>query len=150
MDFIFFKTNNAKPEIVTDCTHTLSFPKLAVKAEKKQENADMSEALTNAFAQTKQVASQGKTNGTLTTAICTYTGEMLNGQADGKGTLKYTSGQSEGDSYTGMFKLNKFSGEGVYTYKPGKAQTKYEGSFVNGAMTGKGKMTYSNGDVADT
>ena len=36
MDFIFFKTKDAKPEIVTDCTHTLNFPKLAAKAAEKK------------------------------------------------------------------------------------------------------------------
>jgi len=44
----------------------------------------------------------------------------MNGQAEGKGTLKYTSGASEGDSYTGDFKSNRFNGQGVYTYKAGK------------------------------
>lgn len=61
----------------------------------------MSEALTNAFAQTKQTEPEGSKNGTLTTTVCTYTGDLMNGQAEGKGTLKYTSGSSEGDSYTG-------------------------------------------------
>lgn len=34
MDFVFFKTPNAKPEIVIDCTHNLDFPNKVADAKK--------------------------------------------------------------------------------------------------------------------
>lgn len=44
---------------------------------------------------------------------------------------------------------NKFHGKGKYTFKQGKNQVSYEGNFSGGAMSGHGKMTYNNGDVAE-
>jgi len=107
----------------------------------------MSAALSTAFNQ--QLASSSKSNGTLSTDTCTYTGDIVNGVASGQGTLRYTSGPNEGDSYIGAFSNNRFNGYGVYTYKEGNNKVKYEGNFTDGNQTGQGKMTYNNGDVAE-
>lgn len=133
MDFIFFKTKDAKPEIVTDCTHTLMFPKKTAQQEENtvKPTSNMSEALSSAFS--KQIASSSKSNGSLTSDTCTYTGDIVNGTANGQGTLKYTSGPNEGDSYTGAFSNNRFHGNGVYTYKQGNAKVKFEGNFTDGS-----------------
>lgn len=58
MDFVFFKTKEAKPEIVIDCTHNLNFPTKQGKEAKKEPepSSDMSEGLTKGFAETKQAA----------------------------------------------------------------------------------------------
>jgi len=44
---------------------------------------------------------------------------------------------------------NAFHGEGTYKFKEGKSTVSYQGQFTLGAITGKGKMTYSNGDVTE-
>ena len=50
----------------------------------------------------------------------------------------------DGSVYEGDFVDGKRTGKGKYTYTSGSV---YEGDFVDGNFTGKGKYTYANGDV---
>ena len=68
-----------------------------------------------------------------------YTGELLNCEPHGKGTLKLNNG----DVYTGDFDKGSFSGKGTYTWKNGE---KYEGEFKNDTFNGKGTYTDSTGN----
>jgi hypothetical protein len=75
-----------------------------------------------------------KTEAPVTYAKGTYTGELKNGEPDGKGTLKLNNG----DVYTGEFKKGSIEGTGTYTWKNGE---QYKGSFKSG-KTSAGKETY--------
>ncbi len=90
----------------------------------------------------------------------TYTGYLVSGLPEGKGTMKYSSDSYyEGDwlgglrhgngSYTtsqgtatGKWEKGSQCGEGTYKYKDG---SEYKGSFVNGRFEGKGTMTWADG-----
>lgn len=74
---------------------------------------------------------------------------MVDGMAQGHGVLMYTSGEHEGDKYEGHMQRNRFNGQGTYTFKTGKNQKTFIGKFLDGGMTGWGRMTYNNGDVAE-
>ncbi|WP_172826958.1 hypothetical protein [Flammeovirga sp. SJP92] len=62
-----------------------------------------------------------------------YTGECLNGLANGKGKA---IGE---DTYTGTFKDGLPDGKGKYLYKNGDL---YQGHWLNGEKSGKGKFVY--------
>ncbi|MEQ8174802.1 MAG: stalk domain-containing protein [Syntrophomonadaceae bacterium] len=68
----------------------------------------------------------------------TYTGEVYNTMANGKGSAVNVNGEK----YTGMFVDNKFEGQGTYTWPDGQ---KYVGEFKNSALNGQGTMYYPNG-----
>lgn len=63
-----------------------------------------------------------------------FSGELKNGEPDGKGTMKLANG----DTYTGEFSDGTISGTGTYVWKDG---TKYTGKFSDG-KTADGKDTY--------
>ncbi len=61
-----------------------------------------------------------------------YNGEIVNGQANGKGTKTYKDGRI----FTGIFKNNKREGEGILIRPDG---TKYTGMYKNDVQEGLGK-----------
>ena len=69
-----------------------------------------------------------------------YEGEFKMGQRNGRGTMKFPSGQV----YKGEFKNGKKHGQGKMTYSNGDV---YEGGFKNGKRHGQGKQTHPDGDV---
>jgi uncharacterized protein (TIGR02145 family) len=83
----------------------------------------------------------------------TYTGEFKNGMRDGKGIYnfqkdismfhlpKYNNGNF--NIYEGVFKENKFSGEGKLITKDGFDLT---GTWFDASFTGKGRLYFANGD----
>ena len=68
-----------------------------------------------------------------------YTGEVRNGQPNGKGTAAYVNGAK----YEGEFKDGVSSGAGTYTFASG---SKYEGEWKDGKMSGAGTYTWTNGN----
>ena len=69
-----------------------------------------------------------------------YTGQVVNGKRNGKGTMTWPSG----DVYEGDLVDNKRHGRGKYTWPSGNV---YEGDYLNGKRTGKGKFTWASGNV---
>ncbi len=70
----------------------------------------------------------------------TYTGQLVNGMANGQGTVIYANG----DSYEGEWKDNMFHGQGIYTWAEGH---RYEGEFKNDMFHGQGTVTKANGYI---
>jgi hypothetical protein len=70
----------------------------------------------------------------------TYTGELKDGEPNGKGTLKLKNG----DVYIGAFVKGSFNGKGLYTWEDGST---YEGDFENDLFHGTGTMKFSDGGV---
>ena len=90
-----------------------------------------------------------------------YEGQWANGQPEGTGTLKLTSGAqyrghfvsgfphgkgeylyANGDVYNGQWENGQHHGQGLMRYKDG---TVYQGRFVYGRREGKGKLTMVTG-----
>ena len=73
-----------------------------------------------------------------------YTGEWIQGEINGYGTMQYANG----DTYVGEWKGNKREGAGCYTWSDGKQYTGgYKNDLRNGIGTYKGwVMTLSNGE----
>jgi len=69
-----------------------------------------------------------------------YTGETINGKAEGKGIKYYKNG----DKYEGDWKNGIKEGKGIYYYKNGG---RYEGDWKNSLGEGKGIHYYKNGDI---
>jgi hypothetical protein len=59
-------------------------------------------------------------------------------------TSLLTTIQANGGTYEGTFLDGQLTGRGKYTSKNGDT---YEGELVDGALTGKGKYTFANGDT---
>ncbi len=93
----------------------------------------------------------------------TYTGEIVNGMANGYGRAEYENGNKyEGNwednkrvgsgtlnyssnvNYVGNFDGDKLSGRGIMTWPDGD---KYDGQYSNGLRSGKGVYTFKTGDV---
>lgn len=70
----------------------------------------------------------------------TYTGELVYGLKQGKGTFVFKNG----DKYTGDFDSGLFHGKGTYTWADG---TTYTGDYVNDKKCGKGKMVWKSGNT---
>lgn len=68
-----------------------------------------------------------------------YSGDFVNGQREGYGTMQY----SDGAEYKGNWKNDRFEGKGTYLWKSGD---KYVGDFRYGWREGSGIYTWSNGD----
>ena len=67
-------------------------------------------------------------------------GNWINGNANGKGVLKFKNG----DVYDGEFKDNNIYGKGKFTKKNGDV---YKGDFKYGVINGKGEYTNFLGDT---
>lgn len=67
-----------------------------------------------------------------------YSGEWLDYQPSGKGTMKWP----DGTSYTGSFAFGKPSGEGIMNYHDGNT---YQGYFIDGLPSGEGKKILVDG-----
>ena len=67
-----------------------------------------------------------------------YTGELRNGEFDGRGKIVYATGSS----YDGMFRNGKREGVGTFNYRNG---TRYQGEWRHGERDGQGKMRWANG-----
>lgn len=68
----------------------------------------------------------------------TYTGEVYNTMANGKGSAINVNGEK----YSGAFVDNTFEGPGTYTWPDGQ---KYVGEFKSSAVSGQGTMYYPDG-----
>ncbi len=68
-----------------------------------------------------------------------YTGEMVQGQRSGIGTLYFPSGAT----YAGQWASDTFWGTGRYRFANGDV---YSGAFMSGRRTGVGRMEYANGN----
>jgi hypothetical protein len=68
-----------------------------------------------------------------------YTGELVNNEPNGVGTLKLKNG----DIYIGSFVKGSFNGQGTYIWKNGE---RYDGEFKDDIFNGKGTLTDSNGN----
>lgn len=105
----------------------------------------------SAYAQSNLPACQG-TNPLLWN-ICTgtttwpngqrYVGEWKNGESSGHGTVTYGEGPFKGDTYTGQFLNNNFSGQGTYIKVDGE---KYVGEFKDNERSGQGENSWVNGE----
>jgi hypothetical protein len=60
---------------------------------------------------------------------------------DGKGTYLWAE---TGNKYEGAFVNGEMTGKGKYTCKSGDL---YEGDYINGARQGQGKYIWANGDI---
>lgn len=76
-------------------------------------------------------------NGVIKDAQFTYTGMLLKGAPEGKGTMIFQNG----DTYTGDFKSGKFNDQGTFTSK--KEKWTYSGAFKDGSPNGNGELTSS-------
>lgn len=73
----------------------------------------------------------------------TWTGSSKNGKAHGQGVAtKYVNGKFE-SKYEGTYKDGILEGKGVFTHKDGSVKT---GTFVNGQLIGKGTMKDEDGN----
>ena len=72
----------------------------------------------------------------------TYTGEIVNGKANGKGVGKY----EKGDRYEGYYKDNKRQGQGTYT--DAAIGDKYSGAWADDKPNGKGTLIIVRGEIA--
>ena len=68
-----------------------------------------------------------------------YTGEWVDGEPHGLGTMTGPSGEK----YVGGFRDGEFSGEGAYSWPSGE---KHWGEFQNGKYNGQGTHVWDNGD----
>lgn len=101
--------------------------------------------------------------GTREYTTATYTGDLVDGFAQGFGTMQWHNGNvyqgewynnhrhgtgtmtwADGDSYTGDWLEDRREGYGVYTWANGD---RYEGSFVNGVRSGQGTLHWISGAV---
>lgn len=75
----------------------------------------------------------------------TYVGDIIDGQANGQGTLTYANG----NVYVGEFKDNKKEGKGTLTTLYNGVKGVYVGGFVNDQKSGQGyiTLTYPDGQV---
>ncbi len=72
----------------------------------------------------------------------TYTGQVVNGVAEGYGSWEHPSG----DRYEGEFKNNKFHGQGTITLVDGSI---YEGQWKDDLMHGYGTVIWPDGTVLE-
>ncbi|HLP33975.1 MAG TPA: hypothetical protein VK202_10900 [Bacteroidia bacterium] len=92
-----------------------------------------------------------------------YTGEIVNGEAHGKGVAIFENGNryegnfshnkrsgfgkainKNGDGYQGQWKNDRFNGKGTYTWKNGD---RFEGYFKDAQRNGKGKLYDKQGEL---
>lgn len=92
-----------------------------------------------------------------------YTGEIVNGEAHGKGVAIFENGNryegnfshnkrsgfgkainKNGDGYEGQWKNDRFNGKGTYTWKNGD---RFEGYFKDAQRNGKGKLYNKQGEL---
>ena len=79
--------------------------------------------------------------GELTTDKYYYKGEFKNDKLEGIGEISFFE---NGDKYEGTFSNNNINGKGVYKRKNGDI---YEGEMKNGKMDGFGKYTFGDGKI---
>jgi len=70
-----------------------------------------------------------------------YVGNVINNKPDGSGRMDFAG--SSVISYEGEWRKSKPHGEGVLTWE--NNYTVYSGGFVNGNLTGQGKITFADG-----
>lgn len=92
-----------------------------------------------------------------------YTGEIVNGEAHGKGVAIFENGNryegnfshnkrngfgkainKNGDGYEGQWKNDRFNGKGTYSWKNGD---RFEGYFKDAQRNGKGKLYNKQGEL---
>jgi len=127
--------------------HSLAHPR---REEAEAENARKTEAAQEkpapAPAPKPAPAPYSTISGTSAGCGWTYTGQVSNGQPHGSGTRTFTSGAMRGDVYVGEFKRGKTSGRGKMTYADGQV---YDGEWKVDERSGRGKQTWPSGQVYD-
>lgn len=79
------------------------------------------------------------------THLFKYTGQFVNGEFDGKGTIEF----SDGAIYEGDFNENKISGMGTFTFKDGSVyQGKVDTEDIDGSKS-KYTLDYGDGSIDD-
>ncbi len=76
-----------------------------------------------------------------------YSGNFVNGKAEGKGTIYYESGNI---NYYGDFKNGDFNGKGAIMYdifEGGDSPAMYIGDFENGQFNGFGTLYSESGEI---
>ncbi|GCA63197.1 hypothetical protein KIPB_008454 [Kipferlia bialata] len=81
-------------------------------------------------------------HGTMTDKGGCYTGEWVDGSADGQGIMEY----STGGVYSGGWKRHQRHGHGTMEYETGAV---YTGYWENDQKQGSGTMTYTNGALCE-
>eukprot|EP01034_Spumella_vulgaris_P030936 gene30936-38235_t len=77
-----------------------------------------------------------------------YSGDLLNGKRDGEGRMEFTSHPYFGKcEYEGQWRNDRIQGHGTLKYKANYEDITYTGSFVDGEMTGDGRIQYPESDV---
>ena len=71
-----------------------------------------------------------------------YTGQIKDGERNGKGCFIWTKEDSKGHVYEGDWKNDKMHGKGMYSFGNYKS---YNGDWFEGDMHGKGIMRYTDG-----
>lgn len=80
--------------------------------------------------------------GTITYAEGYYSGDLVKGNREGKGTYTWTNG----DKYEGHWKNNIKHGEGTYIWITGE---KYTGEWKNDKKDGMGQYKFASGETYD-
>jgi hypothetical protein len=73
----------------------------------------------------------------------TWSGQCVNGFAEGRGVLQWLLSGKLHDHYEGTQHAGKANGRGVFTFANGD---RYEGDFRDGKFNGRGVYTFANGD----
>ena len=69
-----------------------------------------------------------------------YTGDLLEGTMNGRGTMVYQNG----DTYVGAWKNGVREGDGTFRSRDGRV---YEGTWKSGSRDGHGELTHPNGEI---
>eukprot|EP00037_Helgoeca_nana_P002450 m.33935 g.33935 ORF g.33935 m.33935 type:complete len:433 (+) comp12605_c0_seq1:97-1395(+) len=75
--------------------------------------------------------------------VCTYTGELLDGKADGQGRLVFPNGTV----YDGAFQNDRRNGFGTSTFIDDDGTETYAGEWRDGKRHGRATFTFADGDV---
>ena len=76
--------------------------------------------------------------GTFTSSNCIYTGEFIEGNIQGQGTVEDFL---TGTSFTGQFADGQPNGQGKYRFSDG---SEYDGTVVKGRFEGDGQFSFPN------
>ncbi len=89
----------------------------------------------------KKGKKHAETYGILETTKGIYEGDLVNGEPHGQGVFSF----NDGGRYEGSFVKGAFTGKGKMTYTFPTSGYRYEGDFVNGNRHGKGVYTFPSG-----
>jgi len=89
---------------------------------------------------TNKISESDQSNKNLESFKFSFEGDWVNGKRNGKGVLIFDSGSS----FQGEFNHGKIHGFGIFKC----SQFRYEGNFMNGCVSERGKVTYISGQLA--